>query len=227
MPLASARSGCGRRAYEETHGRSEVFSSPWGGGMQSRPYRGLMKRASVPTRSGEPASEAASVARRAAAQIATRDMTHDPGAALDAMDVMLERDPGRRRASARTSATSAACSVAPKGCRSKYGKTRACSTRRSRRAASSARRWAWAAYGLRPVARDPVRRLLLSRPPTRSSPRRRACATARPADFIGADHCAHRPLRRRHLRRADAQPEPGSDVYPCVRPEDRGAEHAV
>ena len=36
---------------------------------------------------------------------------------------------------------------------------------------------------LRPAAggRDPVRRLLLSRRPTRSSPRRRGCATARPA----------------------------------------------
>ena len=37
------------------------------------------------------------------------------------------------------------------------------------------------AYGLRPVAGDPVRRLLVSRRTTRSCPRRRACATAPPA----------------------------------------------
>ena len=49
-----------------------------------------------------------------------------------------------------------------------------------------------AAYGLRPVRRDPVRRLHLSRPTTRSSPRRRACATARPASSPRRSPCACR-----------------------------------
>ena len=47
---------------------------------------------------------------------------HDPGDPR-AMDVMMARDP-TWSSSARTSAISAACSAAPRGCSSKYGKTR-------------------------------------------------------------------------------------------------------
>ena len=53
--------------------------------------------------------------------------------------------------SARTSATSAACSAAPTGCRPSTAR-RASSTRRSPRAASSAIAVGMGAYGLRPVA---------------------------------------------------------------------------
>ena len=37
---------------------------------------------------------------------------------------------------------------------------------------------------------------------------------------LGADHGA-RAVRRRHLRRPDAQPERRGDLHPCLRPEDR------
>ena len=66
--------------------------------------------------------------------------------------------------------------------------------------------------------RDPVRRLHLSgdRPA-----RLRGGAAALPLGrrVLGADHGA-RALRRRHLRRPDAQPERRGDLHPCLRPED-------
>ena len=74
--------------------------------------------------------------------------------------------------------------------------------------------------GLRPAAlrRDPVRRLHLS------GLRPDRLGGGAPALPLGRrvhlpDRGAHAD-RRRHLRRPDAQPEPGSAVHPCLRPED-------
>ena len=71
---------------------------------------------------------------------------------------------------------------------------------------------------LRPAAggRDPVRRLLL---PGLRPDRLRGGAAALPLGgrLHRADHDPH-ALRRRHLRRADAQPEPGGAVHACLRP---------
>jgi 2-oxoisovalerate dehydrogenase E1 component beta subunit len=57
-----------------------------------------------------------------------------------------------------------------------------------------------------------------TRPTTRSSARRRGCATARQRRLHRADRDHPHADRRRHLRRADAQPEPGGAVHPCLRP---------
>ena len=69
-----------------------------------------------------------------------------------------------------------------------------------------------------PGRRDPVRRLCLSR---LRPDRLRGGAAALPLGrrVLRADRHPH-ALRRRHLRRPDAQPEPGGAVHPCLRPQD-------
>ncbi len=72
------------------------------------------------------------------------------------------------------------------------------------------------AYGLRPVAEIPVCRLRLPRHrPDHLRSRAPALSLGRPV-HRAADH-AH-ALRRRHLWRADPQPEYRSGVYPGLRP---------
>ena len=129
----------------------------------------------------------------------------DPGDPGSAMDVMLGSDRRTSSCSARTWASSAASSAAPTACRRSTA-PRACSTRRSPRAASSVSRSAWRAYGLRPVAEIqfadyfyPAYDQIVS-----EAARLRYRSAG---DFHRADHGAH-AVRRRHLRRADAQPEP-------------------
>ena len=80
---------------------------------------------------------------------------------------------------------------------------------------------------LRPAAggRDPVRRLLLS------GVRPDRLGGGAPALPLGrrlhrADHDPH-AVRRRHLRRADPQPEPGGAVHPRLRHPHRDAEQPV
>ena len=80
---------------------------------------------------------------------------------------------------------------------------------------------------LRPAAggRGPVRRLLL---PGVGPDRLRGRAAALPLGrrLHGAGRHPH-ALRRRHLRRADAQPEPGGAVHACLRAAHRDAEQPV
>ena len=82
-----------------------------------------------------------------------------------------------------------------------------------------------AAYGLQAGGRGPVRRLLL---PGVGPDRLRGGA---PALSLGgrlhrADHDPH-AVRRRHLRRPDAQPEPGVAVHPRLRHPHGDAEQSV
>ena len=80
---------------------------------------------------------------------------------------------------------------------------------------------------VRPAAggRDPVRRLLLS---GLGPDRLRGGAAALPLGgrLHRADHDPH-AVRRRHLRRADAQPEPGGAVHARLRHAHRDAEQSV
>ena len=84
-----------------------------------------------------------------------------------------------------------------------------------RDAASSASRSAWAPTG---CARSPR-----SSSPTTSIPAydqivsEAARLRYRSAGEFTAPIVIRMPLRRRHLRRADAQPEPGGAVHPCLR----------
>ena len=75
------------------------------------------------------------------------------------------------------------------------------------------------AYGLAGGRRDPVRRLCLSRlRPDRVGGGAAALPLGR--RILRADRDPH-AVRRRHLWRADAQPEPGGLVHPRLRPQDR------
>ena len=119
--------------------------------------------------------------------------------------------------SARTSATSAACSACTDGLQAKYGKTRV--LRRADRRGRH-RRLGDRHGGVRPAAgrRDPVRRLHL---PGLRPDRLGGGAPALPLGrrLHRADHDPH-AVRRRHLRRPDAQPEPGGAVHPRLRAQD-------
>ena len=130
-----------------------------------------------------------------------------------AMDVMLERDP-TSSCSARTSATSAACSAAPTACRRKYGKSRVFDAPISEGGIVGVG-VGMAAYGLRPVAEIQFADYFY---PGLGPDRLRGGAPALPLGrrLHRADHGAH-ALRRRHPRRADAQPEPGGAVHPRLR----------
>ena len=95
-----------------------------------------------------------------AADTAHHAHEHDPGDQLGA-----GRDDGARprraSCSARTSAISAACSARPTGLQAKYGKTRVFDTPITEGGIVGVA-VGMGAYGLRPVRRDPVRRLHLS-----------------------------------------------------------------
>ncbi len=135
----------------------------------------------------------------------------------DAMDVMMARDGrgcrlrrGCRLLRRRVPLHRGAAAQARRGPLLRYADFRIRHHRRRRR------------HGrLRPASggRDPVRRLHVSglRPD-----RLRGGAAALPLGrrVHRAPGGAH-ALRRRHLRRADPQPEPGGAVHPCLRPEDR------
>ncbi len=76
-----------------------------------------------------------------------------------------------------------------------------------------------AAYGLQAGRRDPVRRLHL---PGLRPDRQRSRADALPPGGRVADADGHpHALRRRHLRRPDAQPVARIALHPCRRPEGR------
>ena len=135
----------------------------------------------------------------------------------DAMDVMMERD-ADVVVFGEDVGFFGGVFRATRGPADEVRHARAASTRRSAKAASSAPPSAWRAYGLRPVRRDPVRRLHLS------GLRPDRLGGGAPALSLGRrvhlpDHRPHAD-RRRHLRRPDAQPEPRGAVHPCVRPQD-------
>ena len=151
------------------------------------------------------------------------DDDDDPGAALgDGRDARAR--PQRRRSTARTSATSAACSAVTEGLQAKYGKSRVFDAPISEGGIVGS---AIGMARLRPAAggRGPVRRLLLSglRPDRLGGG---AAALPLGGRLHRADHDPH-ALRRRHLRRADAQPEPGGAVHPRLRAAHRDAEQPV
>ena len=103
------------------------------------------------------------------------------------------------------------------GLQAKYGKTRCFDTPINECGIVGAA-IGMAAYGLRPVRRDPVRRLHLSglRPDRVGG---RAAALPLDGEFTAPWSDPHAD-RRRHLRRPDPQPEPGGAVHPRLRPQD-------
>ena len=104
---------------------------------------------------------------------------HDPGDQLARMDVMMERDPDIV-VMGEDVGYFGGVFRATEGLQKKYGKI-ARVRHADRRGRHHRRRDRHGRLWPAPGRRDPVRRLHLSRPSTSSSPRRRGCATARPA----------------------------------------------
>ena len=135
-----------------------------------------------------------------------------------AMDVMLARDPDVLVFGEDVGYFGGVFRVTD-GLQKKYGTTALSSTRRSRRAASSALAVGMGAYGLRPVVEIQFADYIY--------PAYRPAGLGSGAAALSLGRRVHRPdhrahaLRRRHLRRPDPQPEPGGAVHPCCGPEDR------
>ena len=137
----------------------------------------------------------------------------------DAMDVMMERDEkgGRVRRGCRLFRRRLPLHAGPAGEIRQEPLLRRADQRDRHRRRGDRHGRLWPA----PLRRGAVRRLRLSglRPDRLGGG---APALSLERRFHLSDRRAHAD-RRRHLRRPDPQPEPGSAVHPRLRPEDRGA----
>ena len=192
---------------------SRTCSRSCPGTSRSRPSRRSAKGRSSGRRSDATDDEPVTPRRRARA----RD-EHDRGDQRRARHHARARS--RRRASwARTSAISAACSAPPPGLQKKHGKTRVFDTPISECGIIGAA-VGMGAYGLRPVPEIQFADYIY--PGLDQLVSEAARLRYRSAGEFIAPMTVRTPVRRRHLRRADPQPEPRGAVHPRRRAQDRG-----